>query len=558
MSAVKYNISVSVGDAKQSHYWDSSEPLPLGYHLRWRLERHPQGLVLRHKSGAHFPLAPEVISLGSDVELKEPDNQSGVPVILKIKEAARLRNVIESDPSESKVVSTWEVFQCAIDKSWIMDSSPIGALFTARVKDQPVFSIKEKDGKFYLRMMESSAKVEGLPAGTMAVLEENNAFRISSDDLEKVVVKTETLQWKFRQVESSAIPALLTKISTTPEPEIDAIWFKKSLRYAATTFLLFLLFAWLLGMPKQEEKPEELNFARVVLSKKNNAVAKAAAQAAGAAEGAKPAPAPAKVEEPKLAQKPKEAPKVVSKAQDVPKNPQQVVAAKPIPVKPAPMSKAVMAAKKLEKSMSGLLQMANSASLLANTSGLKSGSSKNVKEVWGGSNGATQAAFSETPTGGLLNQQNIKVAYTGAVSGNGTGGTGTGGKGYGTNGPGSGIQPGGTGSFLSLSIGDEVPSMIEEGLTRKEVWEVINRHLSEIRYCYERSIIRRPDVEGKLLVAFSIGKTGAVKTSKVKSSTVPDSALDQCIMNRLVEWKFPKPRGNTDVAVTYPFIFKRL
>ncbi len=74
----------------------------------------------------------------------------------------------------------------------------------------------------------------------------------------------------------------------------------------------------------------------------------------------------------------------------------------------------------------------------------------------------------------------------------------------------------------------------------------------------ESALIRAPDIEGKLMVAFVIGGDGAVKTSSVKQSTLPDPRLDDCILRRLATWRFPQPKGGVDVAVTYPFIFKTL
>jgi outer membrane biosynthesis protein TonB len=43
----------------------------------------------------------------------------------------------------------------------------------------------------------------------------------------------------------------------------------------------------------------------------------------------------------------------------------------------------------------------------------------------------------------------------------------------------------------------------------------------------------------------------------VKESS-SDAVLDQCIRNKLMKWKFPKPRGGVGVDITYPFIFKVL
>ena len=54
-------------------------------------------------------------------------------------------------------------------------------------------------------------------------------------------------------------------------------------------------------------------------------------------------------------------------------------------------------------------------------------------------------------------------------------------------------------------------------------------------------MLRTPDIEGKLIVDFTIGGNGMVKSSEVKQSTLPDPRLDDCILRRLATWKFPLP-----------------
>ena len=105
---------------------------------------------------------------------------------------------------------------------------------------------------------------------------------------------------------------------------------------------------------------------------------------------------------------------------------------------------------------------------------------------------------------------------------------------------------------------DSLAATVEEGLTKDEVGRIIHQHMKEIRYCYETAMIRSPDVEGKLVVQFTIGNLGSVRSTGVRSSSVPDRRLDDCVLDRLARWKFPQPKGGIEVAVTYPFIFKSL
>ena len=72
-------------------------------------------------------------------------------------------------------------------------------------------------------------------------------------------------------------------------------------------------------------------------------------------------------------------------------------------------------------------------------------------------------------------------------------------------------------AFVSLRLED---AKVEEGLTKDEVGEVIHRHAAEIRYCYEAAMLRRPDLEGKLAIAFTINGQGTVLTSRFLQSSM--------------------------------------
>src|SRR3712207_6540232 len=101
-------------------------------------------------------------------------------------------------------------------------------------------------------------------------------------------------------------------------------------------------------------------------------------------------------------------------------------------------------------------------------------------------------------------------------------------------------------SFVSMDTGE---SDVDEGLTREQVGRVIHAHMSEIRYCYEAAKLRAPELEGKLSVSFTVAAPGNVSRAGVGSTTVSDRMLNDCVIKRLVTWKFPKPKGGVNVAV---------
>ncbi len=197
--------------------------------------------------------------------------------------------------------------------------------------------------------------------------------------------------------------------------------------------------------------------------------------------------------------------------------------------------------KALSSAVSGLLK--GGVSKLLSQSSLLVAQPSQARALFGSKPGAMKAADARSA---MTAQGATEVATLGGEGVAGRSGYGKAGN-VGVTG-----QGGGT---VSLELDN---STVEEGLTKDEVGEVIHKHLSEIRYCYEISLMRTPDLEGKMMAAFTIGGNGLVKTSSVKTSTLPDRRLDDCILRRLNSWRFPTPKGRIDVPVTYPFVFKTL
>jgi TonB family protein len=163
---------------------------------------------------------------------------------------------------------------------------------------------------------------------------------------------------------------------------------------------------------------------------------------------------------------------------------------------------------------------------------------------------SSNALQSGAPVVGITGQK-VAVAVLG---GNDVGSGDSKSVGYNSQGGKAGVSGQGQ-SYVKI---DADNSSVDEGLSKEEVGSVIHKHMAEIRYCYEASMVRNPSVQGKLVVAFTIGAPGTVKAVELKDSSLGDPKLDDCIIRRLSSWRFPQPRGGTDVAVTYPFIFKSL
>ena len=99
---------------------------------------------------------------------------------------------------------------------------------------------------------------------------------------------------------------------------------------------------------------------------------------------------------------------------------------------------------------------------------------------------------------------------------------------------------------------------VRGALDKEIVRRSIRRHLNEIRFCYEEGLRRRPQLDGRVAVQFTIAGTGRVLTSLLQSSTLGDRTVENCAVNAVRRWEFPQPQGGGLVMVSYPFAFTRL
>lgn len=145
-------------------------------------------------------------------------------------------------------------------------------------------------------------------------------------------------------------------------------------------------------------------------------------------------------------------------------------------------------------------------------------------------------------------------------TGTGAGGTGLGIGGLGTKGMGHGA--GGYGTVDLGGKGHEITRIIPGrttvvgGLSREVIERVIKQHQSEIKYCYEIELNQRPELAGKVAVAFTIDGGGAVSDASVSETTLRDTNTEQCMLSKIRRWRFPQPIGGGTVSVNFPWIFK--
>ena len=92
-------------------------------------------------------------------------------------------------------------------------------------------------------------------------------------------------------------------------------------------------------------------------------------------------------------------------------------------------------------------------------------------------------------------------------------------------------------------------------MPKEIIQRIIRRSMGQYKYCYEKELVKQPSLAGKLNVKFVIDKLGAVKTATIKSSTMNNKKVEDCVSKVTRRLRFPSTSGGI-VIVNYPFVFK--
>ncbi len=149
--------------------------------------------------------------------------------------------------------------------------------------------------------------------------------------------------------------------------------------------------------------------------------------------------------------------------------------------------------------------------------------------------------------------------------------TGAGGKGtatqgiagIGTKGLGSGMSATGNGSGLGAKdqVAIQAGGAEEEfvgSIDREAVRRAVRSSYSAFKDCYEREYKKDTKLEGKVVIRWEIHEKGVAKNAQVikSSSTIGNSAVENCVRARMLTIRFPEPPAGTVAEIVYPFLFQ--
>ncbi len=145
----------------------------------------------------------------------------------------------------------------------------------------------------------------------------------------------------------------------------------------------------------------------------------------------------------------------------------------------------------------------------------------------------------------------VGTAEGGAIGIGSLGSVGTG-LGGASAGSGAGLGTIGTRPRSEVSTGNAT----QQGALDKDIIRrIIRRSLGRIRYCYERELVKNPNLAGRVSVRFVIRPDGTVTSVADGGSSLPSEEVKACVRQAIAALTFPQPKGGGVVVVTYPFIF---
>ena len=107
------------------------------------------------------------------------------------------------------------------------------------------------------------------------------------------------------------------------------------------------------------------------------------------------------------------------------------------------------------------------------------------------------------------------------------------------------------------------PASDDGELDKDVIRAVVQKHMLEIRDCYEQALADTPDLAAKIVVRFRlVTKDGVARVAEGEIQPTDDGGLltsasmQTCVLQAFSRWKFPPSAHGGDVTVSYPLVFK--
>ena len=116
-----------------------------------------------------------------------------------------------------------------------------------------------------------------------------------------------------------------------------------------------------------------------------------------------------------------------------------------------------------------------------------------------------------------------------------------------------------TSAFATEGAGSGDSPDVAAQIDDQALRETVTARLPEVTRCYERELKRRPGLEGRLEVRFTIADDGRVVWSGVVQDSIGSPTMARCISAQFKKFRFRALglQAGQEVTVAYPLVFTK-
>lgn len=93
------------------------------------------------------------------------------------------------------------------------------------------------------------------------------------------------------------------------------------------------------------------------------------------------------------------------------------------------------------------------------------------------------------------------------------------------------------------------------GLDRATVLRTIKTYNKEIRNCYEKALLVKPRIKGRMVLSWTITANGSTSSAKLERSELKLPSLENCVLDVIRGVQWPKSANGQSTIVNYPWQF---
>jgi|JI10StandDraft_1071094.scaffolds.fasta_scaffold617498_3 hypothetical protein len=93
-------------------------------------------------------------------------------------------------------------------------------------------------------------------------------------------------------------------------------------------------------------------------------------------------------------------------------------------------------------------------------------------------------------------------------------------------------------------------------LTKDQMTRVINAYMGQIQYCYEKQLMKSPDLKGDVSIKFNVNEHGRVNHFSIDKTTMENPPTETCLTGVIQRMPFSSTSGSTQVTIPFQFSLK--